>query len=35
MIATGFDTSRHHITAMKIVKTNGAGIVLYWYRRSF
>lgn len=35
MAATGFDNSGHHITAMKIVTTNGAGIVLYGYRRSF
>ena len=28
MATSGFDNRRHHITAMKIDKTNGAGIIL-------
>ena len=32
MATHGFDNS--HFTAMKIDKTNGAGIILFRYRRS-
>ena len=31
MATSGFDNRRHHITAMKIDKTNGAGIILFRY----
>ena len=31
MATLGSDNSRHHVTTIKIDKTNGAGIILFWH----